>query len=101
VRWAELGQLYLRQGDSAAAQAAFRKSLALEPYGYDAHHGLAMLYLTAGRLPDAAGEFRFLLQYHPMKDLSLWEMAADTLGRAGYQREADRVLARGRALFAK
>jgi len=101
ARWAELGQLYLRKGDSAAAQAAFRKSLALEPYGYDAHYGLATLCLTAGQLEDAAREFRFLLRYHPLKDLALWEMAADTLRRAGYQREADRVLARGRALFPK
>jgi len=101
VRWAELGQLYLRKGDSAAAQAAFRKSLALEPYGYDAHYGLATLCLAAGQLQDAAREFRFLLQYHPLKDLALWEMAADTLRRAGYPREADRVLARGRVLFAK
>jgi len=101
ARWAELGQLYLRKGDSAAAQAAFRKSLALEPYGYDAHYGLATLCLTAGQLQEAAREFRFLLQYHPLKDLALWEMAADTLRRAGYQREADRVLARGRTLFPK
>jgi spermidine synthase len=101
ARWAELGQLYLRKGDPAAAQAAFRKSLALEPYGYDAHYGLATLCLTAGQLQDAAREFRFLLRFHPLKGFSLWEMAADTLRRAGYQREADRVLARGRALFAK
>jgi spermidine synthase len=101
VRWAELGQLYLRKGDSAAARVAFRKSLALKPYGYDAHYGLAMLCLTAGRMEEAVREFRFLLRFHPLKDLSLWEMAADTLRRAGYQREADRVLARGRVLFAK
>jgi len=101
ARWAELGQLYLRKGDSAAAQAAFRKSLALEPYGYDAHYGLATLCLTTGQLEDAAREFRFLLRFHPLKGFSLWEMAADTLRRAGYPREADRVLARGRALFPK
>jgi hypothetical protein len=36
-----------------------------------------------------------------MRDLSAWESAADALRRAGHQREADRVLARRRALFGK
>jgi len=101
VRWAELGQLYSRHGDAAAAQSAFRQSLALEPYGYDAHAGLATLYMTAGRLEDAAREFRFLLRFHPLKDIMLWETAADALRRAGHQQEADRVLSRGRVLFPK
>jgi len=100
-RWAELAQLYSRKGDTAAAQAAFQKSLALEPYGYDAHYGLANLFLTSGRIEEAARQFRFLLRYHPGRDLSVWESAAEALRRAGHQREADRVLARRRALFGK
>jgi tetratricopeptide (TPR) repeat protein len=100
-RWAELAQLYSRKGDTATAQAAFQKSLALEPYGYDAHYGLANLFLTSGRIEEAARQFRFLLRYHPGRDLSVWESAAEALRRAGHQREADRVLARRRALFPK
>jgi spermidine synthase len=101
LRAAELAQLYWRKGDTAAAQAAFQQSLALEPYGYDAHYGLAHLFLTSGRIEEAVREFRFLLCYHPLRHVSLWDSAADALRLAGHQREADRVLARRRALFAK
>jgi len=101
LRTAELAQLYWRKGDTAAAQAAFQQSLALEPYGYDAHYGLAHLCLTSGRIEEAVREFRFLLRYHPLRHVSVWESAADALRRAGHQREADRVLARRRALFPK
>jgi len=101
LRAAELAQLYWRKGDTAAAQAAFQQSLALEPYGYDAHYGLAHLLLTSGRIEEAVREFRFLLRYHPLRHVSVWESAAAALRRAGRQREADRVLARGRALFGK
>jgi len=101
LRAAELAQLYWRKGDTAAAQAAFQQSLALEPYGYDAHYGLAQLFLASGRIEEAVREFRFLLRYHPLRHVSVWESAADALRLAGRPREADRVLARRRALFGK
>ncbi len=99
MHWSQLGEFYKLKGDQAAAQQALEKSLALEPYGYAAHRVLGEMYLEAGRNRDAANQFRFLLRFHPASDFSVYERAAEAIRRAGGQREAERVLARGRQIF--
>ena len=97
--WAQLGELYLRTGDGAAAQEAFDRALALDPHNYATHRLRGDVFLARGRAQDAALEYGLLLRYHPLGEPLLYEHAAEALRRAGRPREAERVLARGRRVF--
>jgi len=54
VIWAQLGTLYTRKKDAAAAEAAFRKAIEAKPDYADAYTGLASVLIGAGQGPKAA-----------------------------------------------
>jgi tetratricopeptide (TPR) repeat protein len=99
LEWAQYGDLCLRGGKGAEAQAAFDKALALDKYNYGAHRIMAEFFLAAGMYKESAQQFRFLVRYHPMRDPGLYPQAAEALRRAGDASQANRMLAKGQRLF--
>jgi len=60
-----LGREYERQGDLARANAAYARSLALDPAQLDARNAQAVLLAKQGRLPQAAEQLRQLAAAFP------------------------------------
>src|SRR5690606_6572486 len=50
----QLGEVYSRQKQNEQAEAAYKKALEVDPKSAAAYDGLAALYNTTGRLPEAA-----------------------------------------------
>lgn len=61
-----LGIVYERQGDHAAAEAMFRRSLMADP-NEEAHRALGILLSNAGRLDEAEEQFREAILLKPYK----------------------------------
>lgn len=57
--------LWFYQWDMPAAEAEFRKAIALEPDNVDAHHWYEQLLMTAGRFPEAEREMQAALDVDP------------------------------------
>ena len=98
-----LGQLYEQLGNRAEQEAAFRKSIELNPRFAEGHFYLAKLYLDEGRRFDDAIalarkglEVGAASEYAPLGHYVL----ADIYNRKGMHAEAEHEAARGRALEA-
>ena len=53
-----LGAAYFRSGKLADAEREFKTTIEAEPKAGEAHNNLAVLYLTTGRLEEAASEVK-------------------------------------------
>lgn len=73
-----LGRAYEQQGDLARADAAYARSLALDPDQLDARNARAVLLAKQGRLDDAAALLQQLTRDFPY--------SAQALGNLGYLR---------------
>lgn len=71
-----LGRAYEQQGDLARADAAYARSLALDPDQLDARNARAVLLAKQGRLDDAAALLQKLTRDFPY--------SAQALGNLGY-----------------
>jgi Tfp pilus assembly protein PilF len=60
-----LGELYLKKGDLAKANAEFLESLRLEPKSAAAHYDLGLVLQKQNKPNDAAKEFRQALAIDP------------------------------------
>jgi predicted O-linked N-acetylglucosamine transferase (SPINDLY family) len=58
IEWIQRSAALCEQGDRVAAAEALRQAIELEPNVASWHCDLAVLYQTAGRLDEAAGEYR-------------------------------------------
>ncbi len=84
-------------GDMAAAEAAFRREIALFPADPRAYSNLALLYALAGR-PRAVGPtLRRMVEDHP--SAAAYAEAVKTLRVLELPAEAEQVLRRGRRLY--
>lgn len=97
--WVQIAEMHSHKGDTPAALAAVDQALALDPYNYAGRRKRADLLVASGRLQESLPEFRFLLRFHALTDVSLYGPVADALRKAGHGREADRALALGRRAF--
>ena len=60
-----LGNIYVLQGDLAAAAESYRRTMELETGHVDARHSLANLLADQGKLEEAEVEFRRVLEMQP------------------------------------
>lgn len=63
--WVKLGSAHTRLGEFPAADAAFQKSLRLNPNNPEAHNGLGVLSVQRRRARDAAQHFSAALKLQP------------------------------------
>lgn len=63
--WLRLGSAHTRLGEFPAAEAAFQKSLRLNPNNPEAHNGLGVLSVQRRRARDAAQHFTAALKLQP------------------------------------
>ncbi|HEY5998010.1 MAG TPA: tetratricopeptide repeat protein [bacterium] len=86
-----LGTIYERTGDTAAAEAEYRRALELQPLA-DAHAALGALFTGSDRLDEAEAELRAALALNPSL-LGAYENLGTVLLAKG-EREAARGMAR-------
>ncbi len=86
-----LGTLHIRQGDTNAADAAFRRALGLEPKSSAAHFGLANLCWAANDLKGADSEFKAAAELSPARSARRIRYADFKL-RVGEREEGKRLL---------
>jgi arylsulfatase A-like enzyme/Tfp pilus assembly protein PilF len=60
--YSRLGQMYLKQGNRADAIIHFESAAQLNPYDYDSLENLAVAYRDSGRMSDAEGVLKLILQ---------------------------------------
>ena len=95
----ELGDLYLRAGDRAAAGAPFRRGLDLDPYTFLCHRDLGELDRVAGQAADAINELRWVVKYFPEADAKTYVSLALAYQTAGKRAEAQAALDKGKRIF--
>ena len=61
----KLGEAYLKKGDLAAAEDAYRDALAINRSAADARFGLGNVYYKAGRMWEAVKEYKLALALDP------------------------------------
>jgi len=99
-----LGKLYEQLGNAAGQEAAFRKSIELNPRFAEGYLFLAKLYLDQGRrFEEAIALARQGLEAGPRSTFAPLGhyVLADVYSRSGRSADAERELARGRALEAR
>lgn len=69
--WNSLGLLQGERGDNRAAEAAFRKAIALDPQDPVSHANLSILYLDENRMAEAKAEIDAALAADPTFDVTL------------------------------
>jgi Flp pilus assembly protein TadD len=94
-----LGALYVKQGKRVEAESQFRAILATEPDHARAHGALASVLISAGRLPDAAGECREVTRLEP-RNSGAWHRLGDVLSRLGDGGGAEKAYAEAARLNA-
>jgi Tfp pilus assembly protein PilF len=97
VGFAYLGTAYTRLGDMPRAEAAFRRSVELNPRDVSTRFQLAVVYFTEHKLDDAASTMRQLIQMQP-NDAEMHEFLAQVLAAQGSTEEAQQEHARAIAL---
>lgn len=60
-----MGDIYARQGNSAAALLEFKKATELNPRYADAYHNLANTYYSQGNFKEAIGHYQKALAFNP------------------------------------
>ncbi len=97
--YAELGRLYLRAGNPEEAENAMRESLALDPYNYQAHVGLAQLLSGAKKWAEARQQLEFVRQYFPDEDAGIYPLLFQAYHALGDSRAAAEAVRFGLRLF--
>lgn len=97
VAFAYLGTAYTRLGDMPSAEAAFRRSVELNPRDVSTRFQLAVVYFTEHKLNDAASTMRQLIEIQP-NDPELHEFLAQVLAAQGSTDEAQQEHAKAMAL---
>jgi tetratricopeptide (TPR) repeat protein len=73
--WFNLGYLRDRLGEHEAAEAAFRRALALEPKLDRAWYGLALTLIQQGRLDDAVAALKKNTELQPLSPFGWYQLA--------------------------
>jgi tetratricopeptide (TPR) repeat protein len=68
--YTNLGLLEISRGGAEAAEAAFKRSIALEPKWVPGHLALANHYLAGGKVADAERELKVVLGFEPAHPLA-------------------------------
>lgn len=91
--WHTLGIFESARGDATAAEAAYRKAIALEPRAVPSRHNLAMLLVDTGRVDEAKAEFEALVAVDE-RQAPAWRALGLLHGEQGNWPEAARALGR-------
>src|SRR5262249_30334517 len=70
--WLKAGQIELKRHRARAAEAAFRRSLALRPEQVQSYRELAYIYTLQRRNAECDAQFRALAERMPMSDVMLF-----------------------------
>ncbi len=73
--WVNLGIARNMQGDTSAAEQAFRKAVELDPGQAEAWNQLGMLYRRSNRLDDARASYNEALKHDPAHVHAHWNLA--------------------------
>jgi len=98
--WATLGLVQRRRGDAAAAEAAYRRALAIRPSYIDVHNNLGFLLAQTGRPSGAREHYEAVLELDPSY-VRAWVNLADLIASdasVGSADEAVRAAERARKL---
>ena len=86
-----LGTLYMRKGQPAEAEKAFKEAVRLDPQSADAHNALGDFFANQNKLAEAKEQFRTAAGLAPPASLA-WLKLADFYLRTNEPEEAKKVL---------
>ncbi len=97
--YAHLGEVYLFDGQTAEAKAAFNKALEREPYSYSAHRNLAQIYVQKKQWDAARDALEFVVRYFPDGDAGTYISLASVYRFLGDPHAAEGILRKGLRVF--
>ena len=97
--WAMLGDYALAAEDPDNAVKAMQTALAMDPYTYWAHYRMARMFESRKESADAVKQYEFILQYAFDQDADVYLNLANIYRASGNEKEARRVLAKGKRMF--
>ncbi|MBZ5659807.1 MAG: fused MFS/spermidine synthase [Acidobacteriia bacterium] len=97
--YADLGRIYLRAGNTDEAEKAMQQALALDPYNYQAHVGLAQLFADRKKWAEARQQLEFVRQYFPDEDAAIYPLLFQVDDALGDSRAAAEAVRFGLRLF--
>jgi membrane associated rhomboid family serine protease/Flp pilus assembly protein TadD len=98
IAYAYLGTAYTRLGDMPGAEAAFRRSVELNPRDLSARFQLAVVYYTEGKLTDAVDTMQQVIQAQP-NDPQFHEFLAQIFSQQGNNSQANQEHTRAMELM--
>jgi spermidine synthase len=98
--WAFLGDYRLAGNHPDIALDALQTSITLDPYTYWARWRMARLFEERKQTDDAIEQYEFLVKYAFDRDPEVYLRLGKIYQGAGRKKEAQRVMAKGRRIFA-
>jgi spermidine synthase len=96
---AELGELLMQAGEFAEAERRFLGALEQEPYTYSARRYLGEIYCRLEKWPAALLHLEHAVRLEPEREAGAYRLLAQAYRALGRERDARKVLAKGRRLF--